>query len=379
MAIKVSLRQKSILNGRKSLYLDFYPSIVNPKTGKQTRREFLKMYVLDKPKAVSDKKHNKEVLQIAEAIRKKRENELNKPEIYTRHELEQLELVKKGKINFVDYFYEMVRTRKGSNYNNWLSAYYYLKEYKSYVEFNQLSIRLFEDFKTHLLSVNTRKSKTKKLAVNSAVSYFNKVKACLKQAYKEGHLQNDLNAQIKAIKEEEVKKEFFSLDELNLLIKTPCENELYKQMAMFSALTGLRFSDIKKLKWSEVRKDGNTYALHFKQKKTKGQEVQPISEQAYNLLGDKGEDNVFIFQTVKYSAYNNKHLKQWVKDTGIKRDITFHCFRHTYATLQLLSGTDLYTVSKMLGHKNIKTTQIYAKVVDELKQQTVDKIQLDIK
>lgn len=56
----------------------------------------------------------------------------------------------------------------------------------------------------------------------------------------------------------------------------------------------------------------------------------------------------------------------------------FHCFRHTFATLQLANGTDIYTVSKMLGHTNVKTTQVYAKVVDEKKNKAANAIQIDI-
>jgi site-specific recombinase XerD len=60
------------------------------------------------------------------------------------------------------------------------------------------------------------------------------------------------------------------------------------------------------------------------------------------------------------------------------KHITFHCFRHSYATLQLAGGTDIYTVSKMLGHTNVKTTQVYAKVVDEKKEKATETIKLDL-
>jgi len=153
---------------------------------------------------------------------------------------------------------------------------------------------------------------------------------------------------------------------------------LLKRAALFSALTGLRHSDIKKMKWSElefVARKG--YLLNFDQQKTKGVEVLPISEQAYSLLGEPGEPTAQVFDGLKYSAYQNKHLFQWIGAAGITKDITFHSFRHTYATLQLHSGTDIYTVSKMLGHKDLKTTQIYAKIVDEAKLEASNKITLN--
>jgi integrase len=123
--------------------------------------------------------------------------------------------------------------------------------------------------------------------------------------------------------------------------------------------------------------------LNFDQKKTKSVEVQPISEQAYSFTGgaenpkDMPQDKK-VFDGLQYSAYHNKHLFQWIGVAGITKEITFHCFRHTFATLQLFSGTDIYTVSKMLGHKDLKTTQVYAKVVDEAKRKAADKIKLDM-
>lgn len=143
--------------------------------------------------------------------------------------------------------------------------------------------------------------------------------------------------------------------ELNQLVKTDCQNPLLKRAALFSALTGLRFSVIQKLVWSEVEFiEGNGYFLQFKQQKTKGVEMMPIAEQAFGLLGERKEQSDKVFEGLTYSAYHNKHLFQWIGAAGISKDITFHCFRHTYATLQLSHGTDIYTVSKMLGHREIK-------------------------
>jgi hypothetical protein len=112
MGIKVKLREKKISGERHSLYLDFYPAIQHPETGEPTRREFLKMYLFDKPKDFIDKNHNKETLQIAEQIRQKRENYLNKPEIYTGYEKEQLKIKEQGEQNFVCYFKSLADKRK---------------------------------------------------------------------------------------------------------------------------------------------------------------------------------------------------------------------------------------------------------------------------
>ncbi|MDB4089443.1 site-specific integrase [Flavobacteriales bacterium] len=136
--------------------------------------------------------------------------------------------------------------------------------------------------------------------------------------------------------------------------------------------------------WSELEfVKGQGYILKFDQKKTKGVENLPISEQAYSFTKGKENPNEMpqdkkVFEGLKYSAYNNKYLFQWIGAAGITKNITFHCFRHTYATLQLFNGTDIYTVSKMLGHKDLKTTQVYAKIVDEAKRTASNNIKLDL-
>jgi integrase len=380
MAIKVKLREKKISGNRQSLYLDFYPAIPHPKTGEPTRREFLGLYLFDKAKNPIDKQHNKETLQLAEQIRQKRENHLNKPEVYTEYEKEQLKIRERGEQNFVEYFKTLANKRKASNHDNWVSAYNYLETFtKGNLKFADLNEKFCNEFKEYLLTTKSNKSSKTTLAQNSAVSYFNKLKATLKQAYKDGYLPSDLNAKIEPVKQAETRRNFLTIEELNSLVKTECNNPLLKRAALFSALTGLRFSDIKKLVWGELEYiEGNGYFIQFKQQKTKGVEVLPISEQAYSLLGEPKEPTDKVFEGLTYSAYENKHLYQWIGAAGITKDITFHCFRHTFATLQLSKGTDIYTVSKMLGHRELKTTQIYAKIIDQTKREAADKIKLEL-
>lgn len=410
--IKVKLRSKAISGNRQSLYLDFYPAIKNEETGESTRREFLKLFLYDEFEneeqkyndkngksqvrivPVLDKKgkskkanlspvkkqHNKETIQRAEQIRQNKDNQINKPEIYTGYEKEQLKIKVRGELNFVEYFKKLADKRKASNHDNWVSAYHYLETFaKGNLKFSDLNESVCNDFREFLLTTKSNKSFKKTLSQNSAVSYFNKVKAALKQAYKDGYLQTDLNAKIDQIRPAETQRNFLTIEELNSLVKTECREPLLKKAALFSALTGLRFSDIQKLVWSELEFiKGNGYFIKFVQQKTKGVEMMPISEQAYKLLGKPHSPNDRVFKGLTYSAYSNKHLYQWIGAAGITKDITFHCFRHTYATLQLSQGTDIYTVSKMLGHRELKTTQLYAKIIDQTKRDATNKIKLDL-
>ena len=99
-----------------------------------------------------------------------------------------------------------------------------------------------------------------------------------------------------------------------------------------------------------------------------------INDQARELLGKSGAPSEQVFKGLKYGNETSTILNNWVQAAGINKYITFHCFRHTYATLHLTLGTDLYTVSKLLGHKNIQTTQIYAKVNDQKKKEAANRI-----
>ena len=385
MATKVSLRQKKISKGRKSLYLDFYPPIPHPETGEPTRREFLGLYIFEKPKTPIDKQHNTETLKIGESIRQKRENFLNKPEIYSQYEKEQLKLKELGEQCFVEYFTKLANKRKASNHDNWVSALNYLDTFTNgSLKFADLNQKFLEDFKDYLLTTKSNRSNKTTLSQNSAASYYSKVKAALKQAYRDGILQYDLNAKVEPIKERETRREYLTLEELNKLVKTDCNNPLLKRAALFSALTGLRFSDIQKMTWGEleyINEEG--YSLNFTQKKTKGVEVLPISDLAYSFTeGTKDPKNMpkdkQVFEGLKYSAYQNKHLFQWIGAAGITKHITFHCFRHTFASLLLFYGFDIYTIKNMLTHTDLKSTQVYAKVGDKNKRAAANVIKLDL-
>ncbi len=412
MAIKVKVRSKYIAGNKSSLYLDFYPAIPSPDTEKPTRREFLHLFlhndielqetrytdsngkeqrrflkILNKhgePKTRRltpvEKQHNDQTIKLAERIRSKRENELNKPEIYNEFEKEQLKIKEKNNASFLEYFKHLADKRKKSNHDNWVSAYKYLEKFSGgKIKFANLDTKFCNDFRDYLCTSPSNRSSKTVLSQNSAYSYYNKFKAALRQAYKEGFLQHDLNVRIDGLKEVETRRNFLTLDELNDLVKTECQDPVLKNAALFSALTGLRFSDIAKLRWTDVEYVADSgFFIRFTQQKTKGVEMMPISDQAYTLMGGRREPKDKVFQGLTYSAYSNKHLAKWIGLAGITKDITFHCFRHTFATLQLSKGTDIYTVSKMLGHRDLRTTQIYAKIIDQTKRKAADKIKLNL-
>ena len=255
--------------------------------------------------------------------------------------------------------------------------------------FGSIDLALIEDYKDYLINAPQGGGKSGTISANTASTYFSIFKAGLHQAFIDGYLTIDLAAKVKNISYEENQREYLTLEELNQLASTPCDSDILRRAALFSALTGLRHCDIKQLKWRDVVKDEEHYRLLFTQQKTKGAEYMPIPDQAYLLCGERGDADRLVFEGLqdpswinrpvkKWVSWINRPVKKWVEASGITKHITFHCFRHTYATLQLTNGTDIYTVSKMLGHKKVTTTQIYAKIVDEKKEKAANAIKLDI-
>lgn len=376
--IKVTLRKKAMSNGKLSLYLDFYPPYFNAHTGTYSRREFLRIHLIAKPRNQFEKNTNRENLHTAELMCTKRQNEVNKEFIYTPFEIEQIRKDKVLEGSFVKYFKKQADYREGTNKLIWDSSIAHFEKFADGRDFRfrDINTDLVEDFKEYLLKAKSMRETGKRLSRNTALSYFNKMKATLRKAYKEQILSVDVNAAVNGITESESMRNYLTLEEAGALSRTPCEKEIVGRASLFSILTGLRYSDIEKLTWGDIQQSGEDTYIRFRQEKTEHVENMPISKQARMLLGTPGGKNDIVFQRLqKWDVY--RYLPVWLIQAGITKHITFHCFRHTYATLQLSLGTDIFTVSKMLGHKSIKTTQVYTKIVDEKKKEAAKRISFD--
>jgi integrase len=349
-------------------------------TDRKTRNyEFLQLYLYDKPKNETEKLHNKETSHLAEAIKAKRTLDMQS----RRHGFVSSS---KGKIGFLQYFKTLVNKRfeVSGTHGNWSSTYKHLQQFCKGKDINIDTVDdlFLESFKDYLLTQKiSHKQKNSKISQNTALSYFNKVKTALKEAYQSKMIKENPIVGVKGIKEKETNRQYLTLEELQKLAKTDCYYPIMKDAFLFSALTGLRFSDIKNLTWKNLSYDTeNGWMLKYTQKKTKGVEYLPIAEQAVKIIGVTPEklttknSKENIFESLNYSAYQNKKLHKWVEEAGIDKHITFHSARHSFATLQLTMGTDIYTVSKLLGHRHFKTTEIYAKVIDKKKINAVSKM-----
>lgn len=368
----IKLRKRPNATGTVSLYLDIYLD------GKRTY-EWLKLYLVPE-KSRKDKEKNAETMRLAEAIRAKRIVDLKNGKFGFKSEFA-------TSTRFFDYYRSLCQKRLGEetrgNWGNWFSCLHHLKKYepREDITFAEITPEWVQGFKDYLDDKAVawqhdvrERTKDKPLARNSKVSYFNKLRACLNQAFEERIIAVNPMRGIDNFKAEEGTRMYLTIDEVRKLAETECDYPKIKNAFLFSCLTGLRRSDIVKMTWGEVYQQGEYTRIIFKQKKTGGQEYLDISAQAAALMGERKSPDVHVFPDVHSPTCTNNALKVWVARAGINKEITFHCGRHTFATMMLDLGTDIYTTSKLLGHKNIGTTQIYAKVLDKNKQAAVARI-----
>ncbi len=370
----IRLRRRQTSTGNISLYLDIYIE------GQRTY-EYLKLYLIPE-RTPQDKARNRETLQLAEAVKAKRIIELQNGRYGFRREK------KTQKQLFMPYYIAMTEARRGKdtngNWGNWKSCIKHLENYdpkigqRTFDEIDHDYIIGFRDYlenKAKAWECDPRERKTyRPLSNNSKVSYFNKLRACVRAALDEGIITKNPMHGIDGIKPEEGTRMYLTIEEVQRLFETPCEYPLVKRAFLFSCLTGLRRSDVVRLTWGEVFQQGSFTRLIFKQKKTGGQEYLDITEEAVQLMGERGKPEERPFGALFCPTCTNNAIQVWCIQAGITKKITFHCGRHTFATMMLDLGTDLYTTSKLLGHRFVSTTQIYAKVMDKNKQAAVANI-----
>ncbi len=169
------------------------------------------------------------------------------------------------------------------------------------------------------------------------------------------------------------KREYLTIDEVKALVATPCKREDIKRAYLFACNCGLRLGDVRKLKWGDITKDGNRWMLSVLMNKSEKPVHVPLGVQARRWLPKRKEADAgsLVFGELPGDTYINAHLKMWTAKAGIAKTVTYHLARHTFATMMLTLGADLYTVCKLLGHTDVKTTQIYAKIINKKNDEAI--------
>ena len=365
----IKIREKKLKNGNTSLYLDIY------RNGKR-EYEFLKLYIVPE-NTKADKERNKKTMMLANSIKAKRIVDMQNGEFGFKSAFKEDTL-------FFPYYIAMCEKRLGKdskgNWGNWQSCLKHMEKYETNqnITFAEITPKWVQGFRDYLENEacawgNDYRDRIKdhKLSRNSKLSYFSKLRACLTQAYEERIIQYNPMRGIENFKPEEGTRMYLTIEEIKTLAKTECEYPNIKRAFLFSCLTGLRRSDVLRLTWNDIQEQSGFTRIIFRQKKTKGQEYLDITQQAADLLGERGAPEEHIFADLLTTSCTNEVIKRWVLRAGIHKTITFHCARHSFAVMMLDLGTDIYTVSKLLGHRELSTTQIYAKVLDKNKQKAV--------
>ncbi|MCF8260691.1 MAG: site-specific integrase [Melioribacteraceae bacterium] len=331
-------------NGNSSIYLDIYYKGIR-------KYEFLGLSYS------KNDKNKKQIKEIAEKIRAKKELELG----IVRYDIDTNLLSDKL---VIEYFDSKALDRSTKSAKLKFQSFLKQKLKRDDIPLNNVSDSLCEEYKDWLL-------KQEGLSQNTASMYFTKLKTVLNQAVREKLLSTN-PAKFIRIKNIGSEKVYLTLEEVSLIEQTESKYRDVKEAFLFGCYTGLRVSDIKKLRWEYIKQN----KLFFRQEKTKNVEYLPLNKNAIRILElqkSKNRESEFVFYLAKKSANVNTALRKFIKNTEIDKHITFHSSRHTFATLCLTWGMDLYSVSKLLGHKSIQNTQIYAQIINQKLEQEANK------
>ena len=365
----VYLRKRPRSNGTEALYLDIC------RDGKRTN-EYLKLYLVPELTR-ADRQKNKETLKIAEAMRAKRIVEIQSKDFG-------VNVLTHEDAMFLGVMRRIIDRKDGTTKTSWQNCLAHILRYEpneriTFAEITPQWVRGFRDYldnRAMQWAIDTRKREVepKPISQGTKALMFQKFCSVFNIAMRDGIIQRNPAAGIERFKEPESDREFLTIEEIKKLRKTPPPDEDLAQAFFFSCLTGLRWSDIVKLKWSEVQELHNATRIVFKQQKTGGLEYLDLNPQAAAMLGERGNPDDNVFPRLGPIQAARISIAAWVRSAGINKHITFHCARHTFAVMMLDLGVDIYTVSKLLGHKSIETTQVYAKILDQNKKAAVDRL-----
>jgi integrase len=361
-AYGVTLRQNTNRTGTKSLYLDIH------RNGARYKEYLGASYLL-----IGNSLLDKETIRLAKEIMFERASEIREQGVSV--------LSSKSR---ADFFTWLASDADKSKVQMLRTVANLLKDFLPSLQtipFRAIDRELLQKFQEYLLT---------RVSANSALAYLSCLKASIRRAIKKGYLNTDPFVKIDKVKGTEVEKEFLTIDELKTLQST-YEQERLKitnsplslgtakeqlttnlnyiealRAFLFACFTGLRLSDVKRLTWEQVREK----EIIIRQTKTKGLVTVPIYKQVYMYLGNRNgvKDSDLVFN-LKDDVTTNKGVKRYTEQ--FNRHMTFHSARHTYATILLTKGVRIEVISKLLGHQNLTTSLVYAKIIDTVRTEAV--------
>ena len=378
---QVKIRYKELKKGRSSIYLDCYVNGIR-------EYKFLNLY-LKEEKSRADKLWNKEQVRLANAVKAQYIIDIQNGEYGFK------DRNRARKLNFITYCEEMANEYDSNGQTSCAvlmrSAVKRMVDYKGKnVTFNSIDKDFLIGFIKYLNADirdfdkegKGKKRKPKPLSNVYKEALFARIMVALNKAERDGIIiknpGKDIDRKLKPHSEQKIRC-YLTLEELQRVISADYrpDNDV-KPAFLFCCFSGLRYSDVQKLTWGEITVSPEGCAqIETNMQKTGKDIIIPLSDNALKWLPERGEmpSGSRIFYKLPEQVTNaDVRLKTLIKKADIGKHVTFHVARHTFATLTLTYGADLYTVSKLLGHANIRTTQIYAKIVDESKRKAVNLI-----
>ena len=365
----VTLRTKPVSKGRQSYYLDIY------KDG-QRKYEFLKLYLVPATNEAA-KIQNANTEQAAKAIRNQRELEIIQGK-------GGLAPVSNSKLLLLDWMeeYRKMKLATGQSNERALSVDKVMTHLKAYAgektKLSAVDSDFCKGFVAYLGNATSGKhtQNPKPLASSTANAYFQLFTSALNEAVRQKKIAANPVLYLsredkKPIKAEKSNRTFLTIEEVKQLAATDFKNESIKQAFLFACFTGLRISDIRNLTWGNIVERNGSFFVTITMQKTREPLTIKLNKQAAKWLPKKNATKE-VFDLPVYNAIINDNLKRWAKKAGIEKSLCFHMSRHTFATMELTLGADLYVVSKLLGHNDVSVTQIYADIINKKREEAVD-------
>ena len=365
----VTLRTKPVSKGRQSYYLDIY------KDG-QRKYEFLKLYLVPATNEAA-KIQNANTEQAAKAIRNQRELEIIQGK-------GGLAPVSNSKLLLLDWMeeYRKMKLATGQSNERALSVDKVITHLKAYAgektKLSAVDSDFCKGFVAYLGNATSGKhtQNPKPLASSTANAYFQLFTSALNEAVRQKKIATNPVLYLsredkKPIKAEKSNRTFLTIEEVKQLAATDFKNESIKQAFLFACFTGLRISDIRNLTWGNIVERNGSFFVTITMQKTREPLTIKLNKQAAKWLPQKNATKE-VFDLPVYNAIINDKLKRWAKKAGIEKSLCFHMSRHTFATMELTLGADLYVVSKLLGHNDVSVTQIYADIINKKREEAVD-------
>lgn len=367
----VRIREKVLGDGTISLYLDMYHK-------GNRKKEGLKLYIIPETTPAA-KLQNKNTRRLAEQIKAQRILDIQKDGLV---DWEKLKKFRTTLVSWLEDFVTCEAQLSPSGVVSKRNAKVRVEEYlasigKPDLRLSEVDREFCRGFVAFLRTCKSHRGK-ETISETTARLLMYRIAAAMDKAVVEGLIPNNPFRVLEAKEKPKVRasrREFLTVEELKVLINTPCRCDIVKRAFLFSCFTGLRYSDMKSLLWSEIHTtaDGKTLYIEHRQVKTKKTVTIPLSDEALRWMPKQVDGIDQVFHELKISTGTAEDvLKEWMKDCKIDKHITYHCSRHTAATTLLTLGANLYVVSKLMGHSCIQMTEVYAKIVDQKKVETMN-------